>query len=148
MHVLLLRPIAWHQDNVCRPNLLLFAALPTGGTPFAQLGDDELRIYRRICRCSWHWPATPAGHDISADARDLVAQLLQRDPAKRLGMVRGKAGHSLLLELYRLVCLCSLIYQMQQQPPAVVTHADSDISADARALVAADRSWQATRRGK
>jgi serine/threonine protein kinase len=61
--------------------------LITGGTPFAQLGDDELRIYRRILRAKFSWPETPAGHDISADARDLVAQLLQRDPRKRLGMV-------------------------------------------------------------
>jgi hypothetical protein len=37
--------------------------------------------------CKFSWPETPAGHDISADARDLVAQLLQRDPQKRLGMV-------------------------------------------------------------
>eukprot|EP00879_Flechtneria_rotunda_P004427 GHRR01004678.1.p1 GENE.GHRR01004678.1~~GHRR01004678.1.p1 ORF type:complete len:470 (+),score=165.57 GHRR01004678.1:34-1410(+) len=60
-----------------------------GGTPFANLGDDELRIYRRILRASYSWPATPAGHDISADARDLVQQLLQWDPAKRLGMGKG-----------------------------------------------------------
>eukprot|EP00878_Enallax_costatus_P013880 GHUV01014515.1.p1 GENE.GHUV01014515.1~~GHUV01014515.1.p1 ORF type:complete len:400 (+),score=6.70 GHUV01014515.1:1-1200(+) len=68
---------------------VLVYQLITGGTPFAQLGDDELRIYRRICRCSWNWPATPAGHDISADARDLVAQLLRREPEKRLGMGKG-----------------------------------------------------------
>jgi hypothetical protein len=66
------------------PSLVLCS---TGGTPFAQLGDDELRIYRRILRAKFSWPETPAGHDISADARDLVAQLLQRDPRKRLGMV-------------------------------------------------------------
>eukprot|EP00882_Tetradesmus_deserticola_P006856 GHRQ01007222.1.p1 GENE.GHRQ01007222.1~~GHRQ01007222.1.p1 ORF type:complete len:320 (+),score=136.27 GHRQ01007222.1:462-1421(+) len=63
--------------------------LITGGTPFAQLGDDELRIYRRILRAKFAWPDTPAGNDISADARDLAAQLLQRERSKRLGMGRG-----------------------------------------------------------
>jgi hypothetical protein len=67
--------------------LLSAAAAAAGGTPFAHLGDDELRIYRRILRTKFHWPDTPAGNDISADARDLVAQLLQREPSKRLGMV-------------------------------------------------------------
>lgn len=75
---------------------ITIVSLGAGGTPFAQLGDDELRIYRRICRCVFHWPATPAGHDISADARDLVAQLLQRDPAKRIGMVRYQDAVAIL----------------------------------------------------
>lgn len=83
-----------HSINMC-PSLFF-----AGGTPFAQLGDDELRIYRRILRCKYAWPDTPAGHDISADARDLVAQLLLEDPKERLGMVGWVCG---------LVCLCCLV---------------------------------------
>ncbi|KAF8060315.1 protein phosphatase 2C [Scenedesmus sp. PABB004] len=70
---------------------VLIYHLITGGTPFAQLGDDELRIYRRILRAAPRWPDTPAGHEVSADARDVVAQLLRRDPATRLGVVRARA---------------------------------------------------------
>ena len=44
-------------------------------------GDDELRIYRKILSV----PFSPQGH-FSAAASDLIGQLLNKDPASRLGV--------------------------------------------------------------
>lgn len=62
--------------------VLLFQLL-TGQPPFAQPGDDELRVYRRIARAAPAYPAV-----LSAEARDLISSLLVRDPDARLGVVR------------------------------------------------------------
>jgi hypothetical protein len=107
-------------------------AAAAGGTPFAHLGDDELRIYRRILRAKFHWPDTPAGNDISADARDLAAQLLQREPSKRLGMV---STCSVLCYICAEWCpiYCAMVWWRQNFSD---WERLLDISADARDLAA------------
>jgi hypothetical protein len=45
-------------------------------------GDDELRVYKRIVRCAPSFPPL-----LGPEAKDLLGQLLVRDPNARLGMV-------------------------------------------------------------
>ncbi|KAI8469910.1 MAG: kinase-like domain-containing protein [Monoraphidium minutum] len=58
--------------------------LLTGQMPFAGPGDDELRVYKRIVRCAPAYPPL-----LGPEAKDLIGQLLVRDPDARLGMAPG-----------------------------------------------------------
>jgi hypothetical protein len=53
-----------------------------------------------------------AGHDISADAHVLVAQLLQRDPSKRLGNI---SLHGIWAELCHTVPLDFVVLLLKEQ---------------------------------
>jgi serine/threonine protein kinase len=78
----------------------LLHALLTGETPFAQPGDDELRIYRRICAgCVGHHDEGAGPHDtgfppltpgsLPPGAEALVRALLVPEPSVRLGAGPG-----------------------------------------------------------
>ncbi|KAI9320839.1 kinase-like domain-containing protein [Dichotomocladium elegans] len=58
---------------------ILLYELLTGGPPFHSVHLDVL--YRRICSAPLKFPSQPA---ISSDARDIIAKLLDRNPATRL----------------------------------------------------------------
>ena len=64
--------------------VLICSMLSGGQTPFSSPGDDDLRVYRKIV-CSP--PNLPS--QVSAQARDLVMAMLQKEPSKRLGRPLG-----------------------------------------------------------
>lgn len=55
-----------------------------GSTPFAQEGDDELKVYRNITDHQYKFPSR-----FSADACQLIDGLLKRNPDERLGYSSG-----------------------------------------------------------
>ncbi len=67
--------------------VLIFHLL-TGSSPFAAPGDDELRIYKRIVKGFVAYPP-----HVSGVAKDVMGQLLCRDPTQRLGAVSGRLSH-------------------------------------------------------
>ena len=57
-----------------------------GQTPFIHVGATRMTLFRRICRGKIAFPdATKHGIDVHPDARQLIAGLLKKDIADRLG---------------------------------------------------------------
>lgn len=66
---------------------ILLYELVTGGAPFHSVHLDVL--YRRILKQPLSFPSN--GVSLSLECKDLIQQLLQRDPSKRLGARNGAA---------------------------------------------------------
>jgi len=69
---------------------VLLYVLLTGRQPFSSpKTDDPMVVMRRIVDDNWAIKYPPY---LSSNAKDLVSKLLERKPAKRLGMLSGKAS--------------------------------------------------------
>ncbi|KAK9842021.1 hypothetical protein WJX81_004559 [Elliptochloris bilobata] len=69
---------------------VLLYVLLTGRQPFSSpKTDDPMVVMRRIVDDNWHIKYPPY---LSPAAKDLIARLLERKPARRLGMLAGKAA--------------------------------------------------------
>jgi serine/threonine protein kinase len=64
---------------------ILINELVTGENPFYFEGMDQLALYTSICEDDY--PALPA--ELGDEVKDLVEQLLKKDPACRLGSMAG-----------------------------------------------------------
>ena len=85
---------------------ILLYELLIGGAPFHSVHLDVL--YRRICKAPLKFPAQPA---ISPEAKDLIIQLLDRNPATRFAAAQVKA-HPFFKNIQ-----WDLIAQKQVRPP-------------------------------
>lgn len=69
---------------------VLLYVLLTGRQPFSSpKTDDPMVVMRRIVDENWHFKYPPY---LSPPAKDLVGRLLERKPARRLGMLNGRAN--------------------------------------------------------
>ncbi|CAD7705322.1 unnamed protein product [Ostreobium quekettii] len=69
---------------------VLMYVLLTGRQPFSSpKTDDPMVVMRRIVDDNWHIKYPPY---LSANAKDLIQRLLERKPARRLGMLNGRAN--------------------------------------------------------
>eukprot|EP00891_Asterochloris_glomerata_P001614 jgi/Astpho2/1614/e_gw1.00028.5.1_t len=69
---------------------VLLYVLLTGRQPFSSpKTDDPMVVMRRIVDENWHIKYPPY---LTPAAKDLVSRLLERKPARRLGMLSGRAG--------------------------------------------------------
>ncbi|KAI9499483.1 kinase-like domain-containing protein [Zychaea mexicana] len=85
---------------------ILLYELLVGGAPFHSVHLDVL--YRKICKAPLKFPAQPS---VSPEAKDLIAQLLDRNPATRVGAEQVKA-HPFFRNIQ-----WDLIAQKQVRPP-------------------------------